>query len=365
MTFRHGDVFDKYYGSGAWYLNGDIYVKWPQSPYYGADWGGSTPDSATPYGTGASFIIRTSFHLSANYSFNDRIIYFSVATTCINNGNQYSLAVSLMESNVPQVTIEFVPDGSINVHSGPIGGAVVGSGPANTFNRFLWTTFQVRVIIGPASGDASAGSITIRTNSSTVPILSLTNINTMGGTTNAYINGWSFASVNSIFGIINSPILWSEDSVSPNGWMGEVRGTTNFPHASVQSQFSVTGAANNVAALQPTEDLAASYISTTIAGHEDIVSLTSLPSITGSYNIIGVQPFVSWARGAVGLATAGFSISDAGATYGDTSLLTNNNLSPTYQYQYAPFAIKNQAATPVVWTESSVNNIQLGVSKIA
>ena len=337
MTFRHGDIFDKYssvdYVSRYWH-SGGIEI--------------TLNSQITPYNSGLSLNMYQSY-IYYNWGHNDTTIFLSFN---IFNG----IRLILLDNRTAQYSIDIHLDGSIVIYSGTTGSTVIGSMPVGTLDitRF-WYSIQAKIVI-----DSVNGSIELRKSGLSTPFLTLNNVNTRGGTSNNYVNEYEFDGIDGNHAYLNNPAVWSGDSTAPNNWVGELRGHSLLPSNSVQSQFAITGAANNVAAVQ-TADGDTSYISTTTAGNKDIVSFTSLPSITGSYNIIGVQPWVVWRRSDIGLLSAGLSISANGSA--DTSVLISNEiLSNPYSFAYA-FEAKDP--TNAVWNQTSVNSINLGVTKIA
>jgi hypothetical protein len=98
------------------------------------------------------------------------------------------------DSGVPQVTFCTNSTGSIQVRSGGCTGTVIGTTAAG-----LYTANSVFLLEWDVTINSTTGSVTLYLNgNTTTPILTLTNVNTRGGSTNNYVNGfgWQGASNN-------------------------------------------------------------------------------------------------------------------------------------------------------------------------
>lgn len=191
--------------------------------------------------------------------------------------------VQLRDVTTPQLTVMIDETGLLTVRSGGTAGTILGS-VAAALTAGSWDSFQIKAVI-----NNTTGSVEVRKNGSTTPLLTLSNVNTRGGTTNNYANSVVFGGT----GNTSSPALnWFFDDIFvysgvgalPNDWTGDLRAVTQAPAAMVQNQMSVFPSSTVWG--QQTTSFATSVVSNSImfikvtAPHSGLLSTISLAVAT-------------------------------------------------------------------------------------
>lgn len=261
--------------------------------------------------------------------------------------------VQFVETASIQCTIRWNEDTSITVASGAAGGTVIGSVAAGAFSVNSWDSWQFKVVI-----HNTAGSVEIRKNGSATPILSVTNVNTRAGSANAYANkiqvGESAASTTTHQ--FDDFLLCSSTGAAPNDWTGDLRGYTEAPSGTAQSQWANTGGASSLVSVQ-TNDGDTSYIASSTVAQEDLYTFPTLASASISpVTIAGVVPFAICKRSDSGARTVSVRCK-SGAT--DTAVLTDAAVPLTYAFRGTMQA--TDPNTGAAWTTAGVNGMSAGV----
>jgi len=261
MAFIFADSFDLYDTSS------DIGGRWDSVD---ADFGINT--STTPYGTGKSLThANTNATLmSKSWAANDETIYISVRHRC-NGGtsNLRYMAITLLDEESAQVTLRWQEDNALVVLSGGVGGSSItsqaGAVPANT-----WDSFQIKIVIG------SSGSVEVRKNGSTSPVINVSGVNTRAGSANNYANRFLFTfSVAGAQGVhfVDDLFINSGTGAAPNDWPGDVRGVVQTTASTVSSTFNSTLSSGTMFG-QPTATVSNSLSANTIKGVQVTVPYT-------------------------------------------------------------------------------------------
>jgi hypothetical protein len=290
---------------------------------------GATPTLTKSWGSNDATIFGTIRHKQGSGT---------VATSCF--------YVQFLDTASAQVTLRWNEDTSITVMSGGVGGTLLGTVAAGAFAAGTWDSWQFKVVI-----HNTAGSVEIRKNGSASPILSLTNVNTRLGSTNAYANkvtlGGNSASVSQQF---DDFLLCSGTGAAPNDWTGDLRGFTEAPNGTAQSQWSYTPTTTTFGQTTTTGSSNSTtnniwYISATspVAGTVGSVQFTLNATQTG-----GVNAALYDATGAAG-APGALLAQSTGVTSPTAGTLTFTFASP-------PSVTKGQSLWIAVWTASSVTS---------
>jgi len=171
---------------------------------------------------------------------------FRLARGTLAAGNVASnyAGVSFRDGAANQFSICFDETGAIVVRTGGLTGPIIGSTPAGTVPQNSWASYQFHVVV-----DAAIGSIEIRRNGLDT-LLTLTAVNTQGGTGNPHVNGYAIAAQQSVSGngvseiVVDDFFINSVDGSEPTSWPGDVRIRTQAPIA----EGSVTNFAPSPAA---------------------------------------------------------------------------------------------------------------------
>lgn len=238
---------------------------------------------------------------------NESTVYFSVRLTRTGATTASSSQALIFNDGAnQQVTIQFAGDGSVTVRTGGTAGTQIGSLPANSVPASQWLSIQGKLVV-----HNTAGSLELRTNGSALAVLLLSNVNTRGGSTNNYCNGFSFA-VTSTGGNILLDDLWlnNDDGISPAGWPGDMHAETLVPTVTTQAQFVPNG--------------------TTTVGHTSTTSTSSASANTLYFGTSEVTPAEGTVTAMSVILNAGFTGNIKGAIYlidasGNAALLGTTN----------------------------------------
>lgn len=232
MAFLFADGFD-------WMANAinDLPMRWTSSSSGLA----VVAAANTAFGVGGALAVNSGSGISwskSAWGSNDATIFGTIRHKFL-GGSSSGLfsSLQLQDSGASQVTLQFNEDGSIAVRTGPSaaeGGTTI-SVFAGVHSISTWDSFQFKIVI-----HNTTGSVEVRKNGSATPIINLTNVNTRGGTTNAYANGVKFY----YNGTGNAHqfddlMLCSSSGAVPNDWLGDLRCWPNTPNGTAQGQWSI------------------------------------------------------------------------------------------------------------------------------
>lgn len=231
MACLWSDSFD-YYGSVA-----DVTQRYTGS---GTNGGAANLTTSTAFGVGQGLTdnhgTATNFVFAAAFltASNEATVYQSVRfNTGLSSTSSFSFFFRLKDAATNQVTMELVFDGTIRFRTGGNTGTIIGTTGAGAFTPGSWNSFQVKYVINSATG-----SIELRLNGSTTPILTITNVNTRGGSTNNFVNGFDFFNTNTFGPIIDDLFFNSDNGAAPTTWPGDVRLLWSPVNSNVSNQFS-------------------------------------------------------------------------------------------------------------------------------
>lgn len=144
--------------------------------------------------------------------------------------------LGFVDGAVTQCSILFASDNSIQVFSGDPSGTQLGL-VTTAFAINTWDSYQGKVVI-----NNSTGSVEIRKNGSSSPLISLSSVNTRGGSTNNYVNGINLVGYHNWWEYSDHDYddLWFNNAsgANPTSWPGDVRAVTLTTNTATQSQFS-------------------------------------------------------------------------------------------------------------------------------
>ena len=170
---------------------------------------------------------------------NETTIYGSLRlkylSTSPNNAAIFSLTLQDVAAN--QVTVQWIGDGSIVVRTGGTSGTALMTLP-NAFLLNTWDSWQFKIVI-----NATTGSVEIRKNALSTPVIDLTGVNTRGGSSNNTCDRFLFGISTAVTFVLDDLWFNSDNGASPTTWPGDVRCVT-LPVAS-QSQAQFLPSPNN------------------------------------------------------------------------------------------------------------------------
>lgn len=193
--------------------------------------------SGTAFAVGQAVTFNASQTIAKAWGSNEATVYATLrtkqsGTTAAGNIGKY---VQLQDSATAQLTIRWNEDTSISVLSGGLTGTLLGTVAVGAFAVGAWDSWQVRAVI-----HASAGSVEIRKNGNTTPALTLSGVNTRGGTANSFVNRLLIGCTAGIASTHSLDDLFvnSASGADPATWPGDLRAVTQAPTGTAQAQFS-------------------------------------------------------------------------------------------------------------------------------
>lgn len=310
---------------------------------------------SAPYGGNWQYLRVSGSNVSStwtqSWNANDTTIYGEI--WMLSNGgwtgSGNANGVQFADGSTPQVCFWWDCDGNFYVSRGGIGGTTLGS---TQLSIGVWHSIEFKIVIG------ASGSVTLRHNGSPNPFMTLTGVNTQQSA-NSYVNalqvsGTDFGTRN---GNATGPIfVCSGDATSPNTWTGQLKPIALVPTALSGSAFFTAspGGDTNVQAvseLPPNGDT--SYVTASSVGEEQY----TLTQLGQGFNIVGVQPYVSWRKSDTGARTVQLSVAANGSA--DTPEITRSDLGTNYVTEQMAMGADPTGAP---WTVTSVNSLTIGLS---
>lgn len=189
---------------------------------------------STAFGIGQAVAFGASNNTTASWeaATNETTIYFSLRFRASGSTSGQFMNLTLFDAASAQVAIRWSDDGAIKVYTGAAGTTLIGTA-SSAFSGLTWDSYQGKVVI-----NNTTGSVEIRKNGSVTPLLNLTNVNTRGGTTNAYVNNFQMADASSTHWIDD---VWfnSDNGAAPTSWPGDVRLFWSPVASQTSVQFSI------------------------------------------------------------------------------------------------------------------------------
>jgi len=155
------------------------------------------------------------------------------ATLASGNNSGNISGIIFRDGSTNQVSICFDEVGAILIRSGGTTGTTIGSAAAGTVSANTWNSYQFRIVI-----HNTTGSVEIRQNGGTTPLISITNVNTRAGSTNEYVNGYAIVANTAATNtngaaeiVVDDIFINSTTGTAPIGWPGDVRIYTQAPVA--------------------------------------------------------------------------------------------------------------------------------------
>jgi hypothetical protein len=299
--------------------------------------------SYTPFGTGQSLSFGgTPRTVAWTNRAQQRIAYYQYWQPF----NASWGGIALLDGTSAQVTIEMASNNLVvrsGGHAGTILGTIVGKGVVST-----WRHINIDVTI-----HNTTGSISIYldgANPTSGANLSLTNVNTRGGTSNNYINAIGLVA-DGAYHHYKDIFVWNDDGTAPTGWIGQPRSYTSWAaSAGAVTDFPtrVGGSGTNWSA-NSTNNGDTSYVSSSTVGHVDLYGVTALPVTPTS--IYGLEHFLLMRKEDAGPRTV--ALRRRSSTGGVTDDLASTASIPVY-YDRLGYWESLNPDTAAAWTPSTL-----------
>ena len=153
-----------------------------------------------------------------------------------------------------------------------------------------YTSFQVKVVIHDTTG-----SVEVRLNGSSTPVLNLTNVDTKNGT-NAYVTVVRLNSETTGIGGINvffdDVVIWDTTGSVNNDWLGELRVDSYMPTADGDTvTLTPSTGTNHYALVDEVPSSATDYNSSSTVGNKDLYQLANM-----SHTPTTIKAVIAFAR---------------------------------------------------------------------
>lgn len=349
MAYVFADGFDSY-GTLS-----DVSSRWP-SIAGTASFNSLVGDTNTPFGTGqAMSLVFYNAVMTTTWTSADATICGTMRFNMNGCDGNHGLALNLMDpsSNNGQIALVLRGDGRIELRSGlnsndPMNGGTLLATSSAVFSASGWNSIQFKLVISDSVGEAH-----VRMNGGTTEVMTKTNINTRGGSTNNFVSRLSiYSSQNyTVSGCmyIDDIFLCSGTGPVPNDWLPELRCIQQLPVSSTQTQFVATGAASNWQAVgNARSDGDTSYVSGSVAGTEDRYGLSAIPA---NAIVMGVGYYATWRKSDAGGVSGVLTLN--GVTIG-----SNSAIAASYS-TFSAFRTLDEAGA--AFTPAGVNAAVLGV----
>jgi len=201
-------------------------------------WSNTSGDSLTnvtpPFGNGQTLRLTTTASTATFTSAtNETTVYGSIRVFIVSGSSAQYTAFTLTDAGTAQCTIRFNCDGSIGLYTGGPTGTLLQT-YTGLYTPSTWHGFQFKIVISN-----TVGSIEIRQDGVTSNTITKTGVNTRGGTTNAFVNGFSVINTSIVANGIDDVFLNNTSGNQPTSWPGDVRAIQQTPTASTQKNFDV------------------------------------------------------------------------------------------------------------------------------
>lgn len=249
------------------------------------------------------------------------------------------------------VCIAVGSDGSVIAYRGTttiIGQSVGGVVPAG------YTSFQVKVVISD-----TVGSIEVRLNGSTTPVLNLTNVDTRDSTTAPTVNEvrLGVGAVSSMFGadvFLDDLVIWDTTGTVNNDWLGDLRVDSYMPNGDGDTvTMTPSTGTTHYTLVDEVPASATDYVIGDAAGEKDLFAMGNMshtPTV-----VHAVIPVAHMLKTDAGLRETTLVVKSGGIEYDGPSIALS-----TTGVKYGRIVERNPNGD-VAWTKSSVDAVQVGV----
>lgn len=244
------------------------------------------------------------------------------------------------------VSIIALTNGAIEVRRGSATGTIIGTSAAGVVNVALPFYLEAKVKLHDTTG-----SVEIRVNGSSTPVLNLTNVDTKSGGTETVFSGVTLPIQSST---VDDLYVLDTSGAANNNFLGDVRIDTIFPTSDGNYQsFTPSTAGAHYVLVDDATPNTTDYVDGAASGDRESFGLADLAALTSS-TVYAVQ------------VNAAVNKDDAGARSASTMIRTSATdadgasvaLGTTQSYISQIYATD---AGGSAWTQSSVNAMEAGV----
>lgn len=245
------------------------------------------------------------------------------------------------------LTVRVLANGAVEALRGTTAGTIIGTSAAGAVpNRA--TTFYIEV---KAKLHDTTGSVEVRVNGSSTPVLNLTNVDTKSGGTETVFSGITLSTQSSV---LDDLYVLDTSGAANNNFLGDVRIDTIFPTSDGNYQsFTPSTAGAHYVLVDDATPNTTDYVDGAASGDRESFGLADLAALTSS-TVYAVQ------------VNAAVNKDDAGARSASTMIRTSATdadgasvaLGTTQSYISQIYATD---AGGSAWTQSSVNAMEAGV----
>ena len=260
-------------------------------------------------------------------------------------------SVKFMEGSTPHVSIVFATDYSLKAVRGEAAGTVLSS-VASAYSANTWVQLVIKVVVHDTTG-----TVEVRVNGSTTPIIVLTGQDTRNGLTGV-IDAISIVNAGSDTVEIMDLAAWTDSGETPNGWVKDTRVDTYLVNgAGSSTQYTPSAGANYQCVDEVQSDGDTTYNQSSTNGHVDLFTLANMTHVPSTIHAVAVTVVAS--KTAEGAATVKAKLK-AGATTVAGSEQTLNFST----YNRGIFAKGTNPDTSLPFTISDVNALEIGYESV-
>lgn len=258
-----------------------------------------------------------------------------------------SCVFMFLDGTISQISCGASGTGRFDIYRGS---SLIGSTAPGVLIENIFQYIEIKVVF-----HASAGSVILRVNGSTV--LTLSGISTIT-TSNAYANVIGINHLGTNFttnGTLDDFYLCNASGTTNNDFLGDVRVDTLIPNSDgTYSNFTPSTGTSHYQLVDETTPNITDYNSSQTIGHRDSYNMSNLSSIS-SQTIFGLQASIAALRVEEGYRTIAPSIRSS------TTNSDGNNYTLAQSLLYASSVFETDPNTSTAWTESGVNAMEAGV----
>lgn len=289
------------------------------------------------YAIAAASTIRFAMRLKIDSGSGSNRTYFSVL-----NGSTMHVSLGVDGSGYLRAWFDSV-----------VYGIVLGTAATSPLSEGTWYHIEGKIVIHD-----STGSIELRVNGNSTPVLNLSGLDTkVGSSTDATKVRFGSAGSSS-WHYLTDLAVWNESGESPTGWIGDCRVDTLNPSAAGSvDDWTPSAGANYECVDEANVDGDTSYVESSTNAQKDLYAIGNLPHNPSAIHAVMVTAKAKKTDAGSASVKLGMK-SSATEAQGSAEALTEG----TYvRYQYARGVDPNTSAA---WTTSGVNALEVGVEAV-
>lgn len=256
---------------------------------------------------------------------------------------------TLMDSTTAQCELRLTTTGALLISRN---GTTVYTAPTPAIVANTWNYIEWKVTIGSTTGSSS-----VRINGSSTDYINISSVN-LQATANSTATAFRLGTTTNLSDLyFDDFYLCDLTGTTNNNFLGDVRIDTLYPNADgTYSQSTPSTGTSRFALVDETSQAnTTDYVDLPSVGNKDTYGMTNLPSLASS-TIHAVQVTSYCSKGDAGTARSVANMIRSGTTEleGTSSVLTTS-------YLWYPSIFVTDPNTSGAWSQTAVNNLEVGV----